>query len=52
MKLRLYNIAETEFQAFKTLDTPDIYYDFYPQIYPGKRGNLVGLDEISNNVAF
>lgn len=38
MKLRLYSVAETELQAFKNLDTPDIYYDFYPQIYPGKRG--------------
>lgn len=43
MKLRLYNIAETEFQAFKNLDTPDIYYDFYPQIYPGKRGSMVAF---------
>ncbi|KAH3775656.1 trafficking protein particle complex subunit 12-like [Dreissena polymorpha] len=41
MKLRMYSILESEFAAFKTLDTPDIYYEFYPTNYPGKRGSMV-----------
>lgn len=41
MKLRLYNIAETEYQAFQGLDTPDLYYEFYPHIFPGRKGSMV-----------
>ncbi|KAK3089070.1 hypothetical protein FSP39_000547 [Pinctada imbricata] len=41
MKLRLYNVAESELQAFQNLDTPDLYYEFYPHIYPGRKGSMV-----------
>ncbi|XP_064604975.1 trafficking protein particle complex subunit 12-like [Liolophura sinensis] len=40
-KLRLYSLAESESQAFKNLDTADLYYDYYPQLHPGKRGSMV-----------
>lgn len=43
MKLRMYSVLESEFAAFKNLDTPDIYYEFYPEKYPGKRGSMVSF---------
>ncbi|WAR23655.1 TPC12-like protein [Mya arenaria] len=41
MKLRLYSVLESEFVAFKNLDTPDMYYEYYPHLFPGKRGSMV-----------
>lgn len=41
MKLRMYSVLESEFIAFRNLDTPDIYYEFYPQQFPGKRGTFL-----------
>lgn len=41
VKLRLYSVAETEMQAFQTLDTPDLYFEFSPHIYPGRKGSMV-----------
>ena len=37
----MYNVAESEVVAFKNFDTPDIYYEFYPQVYTGKRGKCL-----------
>jgi len=49
VKLRLYELAESEMKAFQTLDTPDLYFEFYPQRYPGRRGEdeLFGMYIIS-----
>lgn len=33
-------MAESEMRAFQNLDTPDLYFEFYPQIYPGRRGKF------------
>ena len=44
MKLRLYSHAEAEMQAFGNLDNPDLYYEFYPDLYPGRRGSMVSFD--------
>ncbi|XP_062620669.1 trafficking protein particle complex subunit 12-like [Saccostrea cucullata] len=41
LKLRLYSVAESEMQAFQNLDTPDLYFEFYPHIYPGRKGSMV-----------
>ncbi|XP_076463127.1 trafficking protein particle complex subunit 12-like [Babylonia areolata] len=41
VKLRLYEMAECEMRAFQNLDTPDLYFEFYPQQYPGRRGSMV-----------
>jgi len=38
MKLRLYTNLESECAAFGNLDRPDLYYEYYPEIYPGRRG--------------
>lgn len=41
VKLRLYEMAESEIRAFQNLDTPDLYFEFYPQLYPCRRGNSI-----------
>lgn len=43
MKLRMYSVLESECAAFKNMDTPDIYYEFYPLQFPGKRGSMVSF---------
>ncbi|XP_044147186.1 LOW QUALITY PROTEIN: trafficking protein particle complex subunit 12 [Bufo gargarizans] len=41
VKLGLFQNAEMEFEPFKNLDQPDLYYEYYPHIYPGRRGSMV-----------
>ncbi|XP_058538401.1 trafficking protein particle complex subunit 12 isoform X2 [Neofelis nebulosa] len=41
VKLGLFQNAEMEFEPFGTLDQPDLYYEYYPQVYPGRRGSMV-----------
>ncbi|XP_033737718.1 trafficking protein particle complex subunit 12-like [Pecten maximus] len=43
MKLKLYNIVESELQGFQNLDTPDLYYEYYPLIHPGRKGSIVSF---------
>lgn len=38
MKLGLFQNAEMEFEPFGSLDQPDLYYEYYPHVYPGRRG--------------
>ncbi|KAF3701534.1 Trafficking protein particle complex subunit 12 Tetratricopeptide repeat protein 15 [Channa argus] len=40
-KLNLFQNAELEFEPFGNLDHPDLYYEYYPTVYPGKRGSMV-----------
>ncbi|XP_062378985.1 trafficking protein particle complex subunit 12 [Sardina pilchardus] len=40
-KLSLFQNAELEMEPFGTLDQPDLYYEYYPAIYPGRRGSMV-----------
>ncbi|XP_041827450.1 trafficking protein particle complex subunit 12 [Melanotaenia boesemani] len=40
-KLNLFQNAELEFEPFGNLDHPDLYYEFYPTVYPGRRGSMV-----------
>lgn len=40
MKLQKYSYAEVEGATFGDLDKPDLYYEFYPDTYKGKRGNV------------
>ncbi|CAG14174.1 unnamed protein product, partial [Tetraodon nigroviridis] len=37
-KLNLFQNAEMEFEAFGQLDQPDLYYEYFPNVYPGRRG--------------
>nr|XP_036286185.1 trafficking protein particle complex subunit 12 [Pipistrellus kuhlii] len=41
VKLGLFQSAEREFEPFGSLDQPDLYYEYYPQLYPGRRGSMV-----------
>ena len=43
IKLRQYSHAESECQAFGSMDTPDLYYEYYYELYPGRRGRLILL---------
>ncbi|KAM8914622.1 trafficking protein particle complex subunit 12 [Spinachia spinachia] len=40
-KLNLFQNAELEFEPFGDLDQPDLYYEYYPTVYPGRRGSVV-----------
>ncbi|XP_053315848.1 trafficking protein particle complex subunit 12 [Spea bombifrons] len=41
VKLGLFQNAEMEFEPFRKLDQPDLYYEYYPHVYPGRRGSMV-----------
>ncbi|KAL6477507.1 hypothetical protein MHYP_G00133420 [Metynnis hypsauchen] len=41
VKLNLFQNAELEFEPFGNLDQPDLYYEYYPTVYPGRRGSMV-----------
>ena len=40
VKLRQFTTAEAEAAAFGVLDTPDLYYQYYPELHPNKRGSM------------
>ncbi|XP_008293475.1 trafficking protein particle complex subunit 12 isoform X2 [Stegastes partitus] len=40
-KLNLFQNAELEIEPFGNLDQPDLYYEYYPTVYPGRRGSMV-----------
>ena len=42
VKLGLFQNAEAEFEPFGSLDQPDLYYEYYPHVYPGRRGKAPG----------
>jgi hypothetical protein len=41
VKLGLFQNADMEFEPFGNLDQPDLYYEYYPHVYPGRRGKAV-----------
>ncbi|XP_038628497.1 trafficking protein particle complex subunit 12 isoform X2 [Tachyglossus aculeatus] len=41
VKLALFQNADAEFEPFGNLDQPDLYYEYYPHVYPGRRGSMV-----------
>ncbi|XP_053878752.1 trafficking protein particle complex subunit 12 isoform X2 [Malaclemys terrapin pileata] len=41
VKLNLFQNAELEFEPFGNLDQPDLYYEYYPHVYPGRKGSMV-----------
>ena len=40
VKLRQFSVAEVEAEAFGDLDRPDLYFQFYPDMYGGRRGAM------------
>ncbi|OXB65723.1 hypothetical protein ASZ78_011780 [Callipepla squamata] len=43
VKLNLFQNAEIEFEPFGNLDQPDLYYEYYPHVYPGRKGKVLNL---------
>ena len=43
-KLNLFQSAEMEMEPFGNLDQPDLYYEYYPTVYPGRRGTRRGTE--------
>ncbi|XP_042206579.1 trafficking protein particle complex subunit 12-like isoform X2 [Homarus americanus] len=41
IKLRRFSLAEVECQYFGDLDAPDLYFEFYPELYGGRKGSMV-----------
>ncbi|KFQ57378.1 Trafficking protein particle complex subunit 12, partial [Pelecanus crispus] len=41
VKLNLFQNAEMEFEPFGNLDQPDLYYEYYPHVYPGRKGKII-----------
>ncbi|XP_062863120.1 trafficking protein particle complex subunit 12 [Trichomycterus rosablanca] len=41
VKLNMFQNAELEFEPFGYLDQPDLYYEYYPTVYPARRGSMV-----------
>ena len=42
-KLKSFSSAEAELNAFGDVENPDLYYEYYPDIYPGMKGEAVLL---------
>jgi len=41
VKLRQFSVAEAEASAFGDLDSPDLFFPYYPELYPDRKGSLV-----------
>lgn len=41
VRLQKYSFAEVEIESFGDLDRPDLYYEFYPDVYKGRKGSMV-----------
>jgi len=37
-RLGMYSSANMEMELFGNLDTPDLYYEYYPEMYRGRKG--------------
>lgn len=40
VKLGLFELATSEAEAFEQLTRPDVFYEFYPEMYNGRRGSM------------
>lgn len=56
VKLSLFQNAELELEPFGNLDQPDLYYEYYPTVYPGRRGSILMTEciffELNNKSTF
>lgn len=49
-KLNLFQNVEMEFEAFGQLDQPDLYYEYFPTVYPGRRGICTHTHSQTKNI--
>lgn len=40
VKLRSFSLAEVESEPFGNVDNPDLYFQFYPELYGGRMGSM------------
>ncbi|XP_074037480.1 trafficking protein particle complex subunit 12 isoform X2 [Leptinotarsa decemlineata] len=43
VKSKLFNIASAEAEPFGQIDRPDLYYQFYPEMYGGRSGSIASF---------
>lgn len=43
VKLGLFELVNSEAEAFQQLTRPDVYYDFYPEMYNGRTGSMASF---------
>uniref|UniRef100_A0A183SU96 TPR_REGION domain-containing protein n=1 Tax=Schistocephalus solidus TaxID=70667 RepID=A0A183SU96_SCHSO len=36
-----YELMEREFAAFSNLDSPDLYFEYFPTLYPNRKGSII-----------
>lgn len=41
LRLKLLDVIKAEISLFNHFDSPDLFYSFYPDLYPGRRGSMV-----------
>lgn len=41
VKLRSFSLADVESEPFGDLDKPDMFFQFYPELYGGRLGSMV-----------
>ena len=37
----MFSTAEVELEAFGSFNQPDLFYEFYPDTYPGRKGRYI-----------
>lgn len=43
VKLGLFELVNSEAEAFQQLSRSDVYYDFYPEMYNGRKGSMASF---------
>lgn len=43
VKLKLFDLANSEAEAFHQLSRPDVFYEFYPEMYDGRKGSMASF---------
>lgn len=43
VKLKLFDLATSEAEAFQQLTRPDVFYEFYPEMYEGRKGSMASF---------
>ncbi|KAJ8978599.1 hypothetical protein NQ317_006887 [Molorchus minor] len=43
IKTKAFNIASAEAEPFRQLDKPDLFYQFYPEMYGGRPGSIASF---------